>query len=165
MDGAYFLQNMPPPSLSLSRFHFPFRFLSPLFLRLGWGVVGGRMEAVLGNLAVLLFFLVLVGSRLIALTNQAQKAKGSQGNTNPFGRGESNITQDFRECSFFPIICSSLCVQTVASPPPPSPLLFLIYLFFYMCNGVWHCWAIYHILSILELICYTILIHVLFNKI
>lgn len=32
----------------------------------------------------------LVVSRLTALTNQAQKAKGSQGNTNPFGRGESN---------------------------------------------------------------------------
>lgn len=121
-----------PPPLSLSRFHFPFRFLSPLFLRLGWGVVGGRMGAVLGNLAVLLFFLVLVGSRLTALTNQAQKAKGSQGNTNPFGRGESNITQDFRECSFFPIICSSLCVQTVASPLPT----FVSDFFFLMCNGV-----------------------------
>lgn len=76
------------------------------------------MEAVLGNLAVLLFFLVLVGSRLIALTNQAQKAKGSQGNTNPFGRGESNITQDFRECSFFSYNLL-LSLRSDGSLPPP----------------------------------------------
>lgn len=89
---------------TLSRFNFSYRFLSRPFLKLGVGVVESRMEAVLGNLAVLLFFFffffVLVGSRLTVLTNQAQKAKGSQGNTNPSGRGESNITQDFRECSF-----------------------------------------------------------------
>lgn len=81
-----------------SRFNFPYRF--PPIFKIGVGVVAGRMEAVLGNLAVLLFFFVLVGSRLSMLTNQAQKAKGSQGNTNPSGRGKSNITQDFRECTF-----------------------------------------------------------------
>ena len=43
----------------------------------GGGVGGrGRMEAVLGNLAVLLFLCVLVGSRLTELTNQAQKSQG-----------------------------------------------------------------------------------------
>lgn len=41
---------------TLSRFNFSYRFLSRPFLKLGVGVVESRMEAVLGNLAVLLFF-------------------------------------------------------------------------------------------------------------
>jgi len=74
------------------------------------------MEAVWGKFAVQLFF-VMLGSRLTALTNQAQKAKGSQGNANPSGRGAAHVTQDFwrmlfsliRLFSFVWTVCFTRC--------------------------------------------------------
>lgn len=135
----------PPPI----QFSFPFRFLSPLFE--GWGVrvcfggwgVGWKLFWVIW---LSCFFLVLVGSRLTALTNQAQKAKGSQGNTNPFGRGESNITQDFRECSFLLYFSPLSAFRRWPTPHPH----FRLWFFFFLCSGVWLCWAIaYHVLYIL----------------
>lgn len=76
LDGAYSVESKKKKKKILPRFNFPSRFPPSIFEgRCGWGC-RGRMEAVLGNLAVLLFLCVLVGSRLTELTNQAQKSQG-----------------------------------------------------------------------------------------
>lgn len=129
-DDAYFLSNTEPP-FYLDDLIFSISF-PPLFLR-----VGGWMKA---NLAVLLFF--LVGSRLTARTNQAQKPRALKVTPIPLGRGVKYYA------GFFVIVFQCFFYGT-----PFFRLTFRI-LFF---EDVWSCWAIifFFIMYLNYLLCHS----------
>ena len=133
-DGEYSVESKKGDKKGKKRFLPRFNFASrpPTYIyKVGGGAGGGRMEAVLGNLAVLLFLCVLVGSRLTELTNQAQKKpRALKVTLIPLG-GESQILRRILGMLFFSPFFFFFFFNLIVFRRSDAPLPFASCFFFF----------------------------------